>query len=130
MERIGVELVIYQNTVAGTQITDDFDVLNWFQMQQMQFPILKWFAYIIHSIIASQTENERGFSISGIYIASRRANIYVEMIYYLLFIDRNSTALGRNIIIDVFGGSLDAVDDIVDEMDINPDASEDATDTE
>ena len=129
MERIGVELVIYQNTVVGTQITDDFDVLNWFQMQQMQFPILKWFAYIIHSIIASQTENERGFSLSGIYIASGRANIYVEIIYYLLFINRNSTALGRNRIIDVFGGSLDAMANIVDEMESNTYASADDSDT-
>ena len=30
LDRIGAEFVKYQNTVAGTQITDDFDVLNWF----------------------------------------------------------------------------------------------------
>ena len=40
LERIGANVVIYQNTVAGTEITDDFDVLNWFQIQQMQFPML------------------------------------------------------------------------------------------
>ena len=34
-ERIRAEFVIYQNMVAGTEITDDFDVLNWFQIQQM-----------------------------------------------------------------------------------------------
>ena len=33
LDRIGAEFFIYQNTVAGTQITDDFDVLNWFQIQ-------------------------------------------------------------------------------------------------
>ena len=28
LERIGAEFVIYQNMVAGTEITDDFEVLN------------------------------------------------------------------------------------------------------
>ena len=30
LERIGADFVIYPNTVAGTEITDYFDVLNWF----------------------------------------------------------------------------------------------------
>ena len=30
LDSIGAEFVIYQATVAGTEITDDFDVLNWF----------------------------------------------------------------------------------------------------
>ena len=50
LERIGVEFVIYQNTFADTEITDDFDVMNWFKIQQIQFPILTRFAYIIHSV--------------------------------------------------------------------------------
>ena len=58
------------------------------------------------------------------------ANISVEMLYDLLFINRNSAALGRNTTIDLFGGSLDAVADIVDEMDINPDSFADSSDTE
>ena len=33
LESIGAEFVIYQNTVTVTEITDDFDVLNWFQIQ-------------------------------------------------------------------------------------------------
>ena len=44
LERIRAKFVIYQNMVAGTEITDDFDVLNWFQIQQMQFPMLTRFA--------------------------------------------------------------------------------------
>ena len=32
LDRIDAKFVIYQNTVAGTEITDDFDVLNWFQI--------------------------------------------------------------------------------------------------
>ena len=32
LERIGAEFVIYQNEVAGIEITNDFDVLNWFQI--------------------------------------------------------------------------------------------------
>ena len=52
------------------------------------------------------------------------------MLSDLLFIKRNSATLGRNTTIDVFGGSLDAVADIVDDMDSNPDAFADASDTE
>ena len=52
------------------------------------------------------------------------------MIYYLLFIKINSAALVRNKTIDVFGVSLDAMADIVDEMESNPYYFADASDTE
>ena len=55
LERIGAEFVIYQTVVAGKEITDDFDVLNWFHIQKMQSPMLTRFAYNIHSIIPLQT---------------------------------------------------------------------------
>ena len=58
LERIDAEFVIYQNTFSGTEITDGFYVLNWFQIQQMKFPMLTCFAYIIHSVTPLQTENE------------------------------------------------------------------------
>ena len=109
LERICAEFIIYQTMVARTEITDDFDVLNWFQIQKMKFPILTRFAYIIHSITPSQTENERDFSLAGIYTTSRRANLSVEMLSDLLFINRNSAALGRNTTIGVFGVSLVAM---------------------
>ena len=77
LDRIRYEFVIYQNMVSGTEITDDFYVLNWFQIQKMQFPMLTRFAYIIRSITPSQTENERDFSLAGIYNASRRSNLSI-----------------------------------------------------
>ena len=77
-----------------------------------------------------RTKNERDFSLAGIYTALRRANISVEILSDLLFIDINSAALGRNTTIDVFGGSLVAVADIVNDMESNPDAFADASDTE
>ena len=43
LERIVAEFVIYQNTVAGTEITDDFYVLNWSQIQKTKFPMLTCF---------------------------------------------------------------------------------------
>ena len=52
------------------------------------------------------------------------------MLYDLIFINRSSAALGRNTTIDLFGGSLDAVDDIVDEIESNPYAFADDSDTE
>ena len=110
---MGAEFFIYQSMVAGREITDDFDVLNWFQIQQIQFPMLSRFAYIIHSITPSENVDQRYFSLAGIYTASWRSNLSVEMLSDLLFINRKSSVLGRNTIIDIFGGSLDAVADIV-----------------
>ena len=52
------------------------------------------------------------------------------MLSDFIFIKRNSAALGRNTTIDIFGGSIDAVADMVDEMEINPDAFVNASDTE
>ena len=43
------------------------------------------------------------------------------MLYGLLFININSSALDRNAPIGFFRGSLDAVADIVDEIERNPD---------
>ena len=60
----------------------------------------------------------------------RRANISVEMLSDLLFININSAALGRNTIIDIFGVSLDAMANIFDDMESNPDAFADSSDTE
>ena len=119
-----------KNTVAGTEITDEFDVLNWFQIQQMKFSTLTRFTYIIHSITPLQTENKRYFSLGGIYTVSLRFNLSVEMLSDFIFINRNSTELGRNTTIDVFGGSVDAVDGIVDDMESNPYAFADSIDTE
>ena len=84
--------------------------------------------YIIHYITPLQTENERKFSLSGIYTASCRANIYVEILSDLLFINISSADLGRNTTIDVFGGSLYAVADMVNYMESNPDEFADASD--
>ena len=120
LERIGSEFVIYQNTVSGTEITDNFDVLNWFQIQQMKFPMLTRFAYIIHSTSPLKTENERDLSLAEIYTASQCVILSVESISDLLFINIKSSALGRNNTIDVFGGSLDYVADIDNNMESNP----------
>ena len=51
------------------------------------------------------------------------------MLYGLLFININSSALGRNTPIGFFRGSLDAAADIVDEIESNPDYFADASDT-
>ena len=52
------------------------------------------------------------------------------MLSDLLFINRNSAVLGRNTTIDIFGRSIDAVADIVDDMESNPYDFADASDTE
>ena len=83
--------------------------------------------YILHSITPSKTKNEIDFSLGDIYTSSHHDNISVEMLSGFLLINRNSISLGRNTPISVFGGSLDAVADIVDKMKSNPDAFADAS---
>ena len=90
--------------VAEIERTYDFDVLNLFQIHIMQFPMLKRFAYIIKSIIPFQPNNKIDFSLAGIYTESCRANLSVEILSDLTFINRNSSALGCNTTIDVFEG--------------------------
>ena len=41
LERICAEFVIYQNMVSGRDMTDDCDVLDWFQIQKIQFSMLR-----------------------------------------------------------------------------------------
>ena len=94
LERIGADFFIYHNTVEGRDITDDFDVLNWFQIQEMKLPTMTQFAYIIHSITSYKTKNERDFSLAGIYTTLHRANLSVEMLSDLIFIHRNRATLG------------------------------------
>ena len=77
-----------------------------------------------------KTKNQRDLSLEGIYTASRRANLSVEIISDLILINRNSTPLGYNAPIDVFEVSLDDVENIVDDMEINPDDLADSNDTE
>ena len=85
---------------------------------------------MIHSITILQFEDKIDFSLAGIYTAKIHANLSHEIISDLLFINRNRTALVRNTNIDVFRGSLDAVANIVDEMERNSDAFADTIDTE
>ena len=52
------------------------------------------------------------------------------MLSNLLLTNINSTEFSRNTTIDTFGGLLGAVADMFDEMESNPDAFADASDTE
>ena len=88
------------------------------------------FMYIINSITPQQTENERDFSLAGIYTALRRFNPSLKMISGLLLINRNITSSGHNTPIGDFGVSIYAMDDTVDDMERNPDASVGSSDTE
>ena len=63
LERIGAMFIIYQNMVAGKEITDDFDVLNWFQIKQTRLPMMTQFTYIIHSITLLKTEIKQTYNL-------------------------------------------------------------------
>ena len=64
------------------------------------------------------------------YLLHRAVPIYLLKYSPICFSSTDSAALCRSTTIDIFGGSLDAVADIVDEMESNPDAFTDAIGTE
>ena len=92
--------------------------------------MLNPFTYIIHSITPSQPENGRYSLLAGIYTASLRTDLSIEMISDFIFINRNRTESVCNTPIDVFGVSLDAMADIVGATESNPYDFADASETE
>ena len=70
------------------------------------------------------------FTFTHLLSVNGATNLSVEIISGLIFVNRNSTALCHDTPIDVFGGLLDPVTDIVDDMEINPYAFADASDAE
>ena len=54
-----------------------------------QLPLLTIFFEIIFSIVRTQIENERDFSIAGVFNRVRRASISVETLATLTFIHKN-----------------------------------------
>ena len=57
LETIDAKFFTYQNAVDRTEVNDDYDVMHWFQKQQMKYPTLKLFTYINHYITPLKNEN-------------------------------------------------------------------------
>lgn len=64
-------------------------VLEWYKEQHLLVSNLYQFAQAIYSIPPSQIENERDFSLAGVYNRPSRASMTVQMMSNLLFINKN-----------------------------------------
>ena len=104
-------------------------MLNWFQKQQIKPPITTRFECIINYITPSPKETKE-ILLADIYTTLHSAKLSVEMPSELFFINRNSITSGRNTPIDVVEGSIEAVANIDDDMESNPDAFANASETE
>jgi hAT family C-terminal dimerisation region len=65
------------------------DVLSWYETVKVQIPRLYRFAQIIFSIPPTQIQNERDFSLAGVFTRARRASMTNVMLSNLLFINQN-----------------------------------------
>lgn len=87
--------------------------LQWFKSRQGLFPMIYRMALIIHCIPPSQIDNERDFSIAGVFARAKRASMSVEMLSSLVFINKNLDL--HQEIQNLFSGKLN-VDSFVDEI--------------
>ena len=53
------------------------DVLGWYHERQLQFPMLARFSTVNFDILPSQAENERDFSLYGVFTRSNRVRMLV-----------------------------------------------------
>ncbi len=92
------------------------DPLVWWKDNEQNFPHVGKVARIVLSISASEIENERDFSIAGVFSRARRASMSVANIAQLTFINKNSSA-SEGIVDDLPPSCFDGceIDDSVDD---------------
>ena len=65
-------------------------------------------------ILPSQAENERDFSLSGVFTGERHARMLVEMLSKIIFMNRNSIGIHPNQTTDLFRGTVDDLNKVTD----------------
>ena len=77
-ERVDQEFWTFRAAVkASRKVTN---VLGWHQERKTQFTMLARFATMIFDIPPSRAENEKDFSLDGVFTGSNRARILVDML--------------------------------------------------
>ena len=77
-ERVAQEFRMFWAAVKASGTVTN--VLGWYQEIKLQFPMLARFATMIFSIPPSWAENERDFSLAGLFTGSNCARILVDML--------------------------------------------------
>jgi hAT family C-terminal dimerisation region len=117
LQQVKVEFATLRTEARQSSTAEKGDVLLWYKRREAILPKLSRFARIIFSIPPSQIDNERDFSIAGVFARARRASLSVSTLSNLLFINKNTDVASELQNIDLFTGSLESVDDeIIDEV--------------
>ena len=104
------ELKMFHNLCFGLDITEGVDVLTWYESVKYKVPKIYRMALYIFSIPPTEIQNERDFSLAGVFGQARRASLSVQMLSDLLFINQNSDTCSILKNIDLFQGNLNSVD--------------------
>ena len=89
--------------------------------------MLSFLATIIFSIALSQAENEREFSLSGIYSSALHSRLSVDTISSPLFNESNSRVNPPEEYIDLFEGSTEYIQHQIDDMESSVECSNKST---
>jgi hAT family C-terminal dimerisation region len=68
---------------------EDIDVLTWYESIKHQVPQMYRLAKIVFAIPPTQIQNERDFSLAGVFTRARRASMTNAMLADLMFINQN-----------------------------------------
>ena len=92
--------------------------------------MLACFATIIFAIPHSQAKNERDFSLSGVFTVSKSERMSVDMLSKIIFVNRNSIGLQHNQTTDIFQGSVEDLNKVIEKMEGGLEAEADDDDDE
>lgn len=86
-DRIENEIMVYENLTVP--LSDEFDVLNWWEVNKQQFPLLGNLSKRVFAIPASSAPSERVFSGARNLITDKRSQLSPSIVNDLMIVNRN-----------------------------------------
>ena len=102
---------MFHTLCFGLDLKEEVDVLTWYESIKYKAPQIYRIATYIFSVPPTQIQNERDFSLAGVFGQARRASLFVQMLSDLLFISQNTDTCSILKNIDLFHCNLNSVDD-------------------
>lgn len=86
-DRAENEIMVYENLTVP--LSDEFDVLSWWEVNKLQFPLLGNLSKRIFAIPASSAPSERAFSGARNLITEKRSQLSPHIVNDLMVVNRN-----------------------------------------
>lgn len=86
-DRVENEIMVYENLTVP--LSDEFDVLSWWEVNKLQFPLLGNLSKRIFAILASSAPSERAFSGARNLITEKRSQLSPHIVNDLMVVNRN-----------------------------------------